>query len=466
MDRWGCGTVDPAADSTSLNVIVVPARTAALLGLLVLVAFMVRFDALRNSAPEVPALGDAKAYHLLGANLADGKGYIRPFEALEGHDLPTAEYPPALPVLLAAADTVGIKTPDAQRVLLCGVGALSVGLIGLTARRLSGSDGVGYLAAAMGAIHPGLWNSDVSLMAEPLAAFMGAALVLVAIYAHDSDSWRLRALLGVMSGLGGLVRSELLFIGLGLIVALELIRWRQVPRSVTVASALRRFGLGLAGIGLVLVPWTVRNMVAFDGELVPLTNNSGSVARGANCDAAYRGQFRGLWVTNVTLDGVEPDQSRAGCFSGFNLVGNSLNEAQVSAQMRSEGTSYAREHLGELPKVMVARVARTVGLYQLDQQSNFAFAEGRNAIWDKRGTRSFQVLSLLAVAGLVLAAGRGDSPKTRYLLLIPIVCSLVVVAFTYGNPRFRAAAEPAVVVLAALGIWEIAKYFTRSRVDS
>ena len=30
---------------------------------------------------------------------------------------------------------------------------------------------------------------------------------------------------------------------------------------------------------------------------------------------------------------------------------------------------------------MVARVARTVGLYQLDQQSNFAFAEGRNGLF-------------------------------------------------------------------------------------
>ena len=42
-----------------------PARTAVLLGLLVLVGFVIRIDALRNSAPDVPILGDARAYHLL-----------------------------------------------------------------------------------------------------------------------------------------------------------------------------------------------------------------------------------------------------------------------------------------------------------------------------------------------------------------------------------------------------------------
>ena len=34
-----------------------PARTAVLLGLLVLVGFVIRIDALRNSAPDVPPLG-------------------------------------------------------------------------------------------------------------------------------------------------------------------------------------------------------------------------------------------------------------------------------------------------------------------------------------------------------------------------------------------------------------------------
>jgi hypothetical protein len=436
-----------------------PARTAALLGLLVLVGFVVRVDALRNAAPPVPALGDARAYQILGANLAEGKGYIRPYEALDGYEIPTAEYPPALPVLLAAGELAGVDGATGQRTMLSAIGALTVGLVGLLGRRLSGRDGPGYLAAALAAVHPGLWNADVSLMAEPLAAFTGAALLLVALAALDRPTrWRVGAL-GLLAGAGGLVRSELLLIGLVLLVAVVAIairRERVAGGAVGVEparSGLLRMALGVAGVALVLVPWTVRNLVAFDGELVLLTNNSGSVARGANCDAAYQGTFRGLWVTNVALEGTEGDPARAGCFSGFPL--DRGNEARAAAELRSEGVAYLTDHLDELPEVMAARVGRTVGLYQLEQQSNFAFAEGRNATWDRRGTRSFQVLAVVALLGLVLAARRRAS-RERWLLLVSVACSLLVVALTYGNPRFRAAAEPAVVVLAALGLVEVA----------
>lgn len=439
--------------------IVPPARTAVLLGLLVLVGFVVRFDALRNTAPPVPELGDARAYSLLARNLADGEGYVRPYEALDGYRLPTAEYPPALPVLLAAADLAGVEGTEGQRVLLCGVGALTVGLVGLLGRRLGGSDGAGYLAALIAAVHPGLWNADVSLMAEPVASFVGAALVLAAVAALDRPTWARFAALGLLTGVGAMVRSELLLIGLVLVATTAVLARRSAPDGVEARwrPALGRAALGLGGVLLVLVPWTVRNLAAFDGQVVLLSNNSGSVARGAYCDAAFEGPFRGLWVTNVALGGTEGDPARAGCFSGFDLVGRpEVDEAEAAAQLRADGLAYARDHLGDLPAVMAARVGRTVGLYQFDQQRNFAFAEGRNAIWDGRGTRFFQLLLVVGLVGLVPAARRGAS-RQRWLLLVPVACSLVVVALTYGNPRFRAAAEPAVVVLGALGVLELAR---------
>ncbi len=425
-----------------------PARTTVLLGLLVLVGFVIRIDALRNGAPDVPVLGDARAYHLLAENLAEGRGYIRPYEFADGGaKIKTAEYPPGLPVVLAVATKAGASSETSQRVLLCGIGALTVGLAGLIGRRLGG-DGVGYLAALLAAVHPGLWNSDVSLMAEPLASFMGAALVLMALAVVDQPG-RLRwALFGVVAGLGCFVRSEFLLMGPAL---MAVVAWKTTdgwrPR-------LGRFALGVGVLVLVLVPWTVRNLVVFDGRLVPLSNNSGSVARGANCDAAYSGQFKGLWVTNVALDGNDADASRAGCFAGFDLTRD--DEAEAAARLRSDGTSYLLDHKGAVPGVMAARLGRTFGLHQFTQQRNFAGAEGRNPVWDGRGTRGFQLLSVVAVAGLVISSVRRTRTWERWLLVVPPAAVIVVVALTYGNPRFRAAAEPAVVVLAALGAFDIA----------
>ncbi|WP_421119972.1 ArnT family glycosyltransferase [Aquihabitans daechungensis] len=424
-----------------------PARTAVLLGLLVLVGFVIRIDALRNHAPEVPVLGDARAYHLLAENLADGRGYIRPYEFADGGaEIKTAEYPPGLPVLLAVATKAGASSETSQRVLLCGIGALTVGLVGLIGRRLGG-DGVGYLAALVAAVHPGLWNADVSLMAEPLASFMGAALILAALATVDRPD-RLRwALFGVVAGLGCFVRSEFLLMGPALMAA---VAWRTTDAW---RQRLGRFALGVGVLVLVLVPWTIRNLVAFDGELVPLSNNSGSVARGANCDAAYAGQFKGLWVTNVALDGNDADDARAGCFAGFDLTDD--NEAEAAAELRSEGMAYLSDHKGRVPAVMAARLGRTFGLYQFTQQRNFAAAEGRNPMWDGRGTRGFQVLALVGVVGLVISSVRRTRTWERWLLVVPPAAVVVIVAFTYGNPRFRAAAEPAVVVLAALGAFDV-----------
>jgi 4-amino-4-deoxy-L-arabinose transferase-like glycosyltransferase len=432
-----------------------PARTAVLLGLLVLVGFVIRIDALRNSAPPVPVLGDARAYHLLAENLAEGRGYIRPYEFADGGaEIKTAEYPPGLPVLLAVATKAGASGDESQRALLCGVGALTVGLVGLIGRRLGG-DGVGYLAALVAAVHPGLWNSDVSLMAEPLASFMGAALVLAALWVvNRPDRWRWVAL-GAVAGLGCFVRSEFLLMGPAL---MAMVAWKTTDAW---RPRLARFATGVGVLVLVLVPWTVRNVVAFDGEVVPLSNNSGSVAQGANCDAAYGGQFKGLWVTNVSLDGNDADAARAGCFAGFAIT-DERNEAQAAATLRADGLSYTRHHLTQLPGVMAARLGRTFGLYQFQQQQNFAGAEGRNVLWDGRGTRGFQLLSLVAIAGLVISSVRRTRSWERWLLVVPPAAVVLVVAFTYGNPRFRAAAEPAVVVLAALGAFDIVAALQRT----
>ena len=55
-----------------------------------------------SSTPTCRPLGDASAYHLLANHLADGRGYIRPFDLVKFHlVVPTAEYPPLLPFVLS-----------------------------------------------------------------------------------------------------------------------------------------------------------------------------------------------------------------------------------------------------------------------------------------------------------------------------------------------------------------------------
>ena len=419
------------------------ARTAALLGLLVVVAFVLRLDALRNSAPPVPAFGDDRAYHLLAANLADGKGYIRPYDLERGgRVVPTAEYPPALPTLLAVADEFGVSSETGQRTLLCLVGAVTVGLVGLAGRRLGG-DAVGLAAGAIAAVHPALINADVSLAAESLAACIGAGVVLAALAVHDRPVARRWIVLGALLGVGCLVRSEFL-----LLVPLILghLAWEQAGGW---RARLRAGGVGLAAVVVVLAPWTIRNLVTFH-QFVPVSNNLGSVLKGANCGPAYHGSFKGMWVESLgnSPSTVDP---RHQCFTGFPIAPGT-NEAAAASRLRSQGVSYITHHLSEVPGAVAARIGRAVGLYRFRATSNFAALEGRNPARERQGTRTFQVLAVMGLAGL--AAG-GWRRRERLIPVAILVAVLVTVAVTYGNPRFRATAEPAVVLLAALAVCDL-----------
>jgi hypothetical protein len=418
-------------------------RFALLLGLVVLVGLAVRVDFLRNIAPPVPALGDAHAYHVLADNLAHGRGYIRAYDYERlGRTTRTAEYPPAFPGVLAGTSLVGLKTVEQQRIAMCFVGSITVLLIGLAGRRLGGQT-VGVLAAFLAALYPMLFQADAALMPETIAALGGAATVLLALRAARSASVGRWLALGAVLGASMLARSEAVVLLALLVLPLA---WRL--RGV---DTRRRLLLASCAVGLAVVavlPWTVRNALTFHA-LVPVSNNVGSVARGANCELAYSGQYRGLWVTSVgDANGVSSVDPQNRCFSSF-PIRPGVNEAQAAAELRSQGLHFAADHAGSVPGVMLARLGRSFGVYRFEQQTAFESLEGRTVTWERVGTREFQILAILAVGGTVMLLRR---KRSVWPLVAMVVAVMVTTMLTYGNQRFRASAEPAVILLASVAI--------------
>jgi len=414
-----------------------------LLGMLVLAALAVRVDYARNVAPPVPALGDAHAYRELARNLADGRGYIRPYDyERAGQVVRTAEYPPVFPAVLAVARKAGLRSVDQQRLVMCILGSATVLLIGCAGRRLGG-DGVGLLAAAVAAGYPMLFQADAALMPETIAALGGAAVVLAALRARAAVSWGRWAVLGALIGVSILARAEAAALLVLLVVPLAL-----RLRNVDVHRRLALGGLAIAVALAVVAPWTIRNARAFHA-VVPVSNNVGSVARGANCDLAYRGQYRGLWVTGVgDADGLSSVDPGNRCFSGF-PIRPGVDEAAAAAELRSQGLRYVRDHAGAVPGVMLARLGRTFGVYRFDQQTGFESLEGRTIVWQRRGTRAFLLLAVLAVVGAVVLVRRKRPVWPLAAMILAVVLTSML---TYGNQRFRASAEPAVVLLAAVAV--------------
>ena len=98
-------------------------------------------------AQDIPVIGDALTYHLLGENIADGKGFERALHpqlaAFESWPpgTPTAEHPPLFPLLIGLFTKLGATGYLAQKLLLCGVGTATVAFVGPGGPRGGGSDG-------------------------------------------------------------------------------------------------------------------------------------------------------------------------------------------------------------------------------------------------------------------------------------------------------------------------------------
>jgi hypothetical protein len=97
-------------------------------------------------------------------------------------------------------------------------------------------------------------------------------------------------------------------------------------------------------------------------------------------------------------------------------------------------------------------------LYAPRQQIEFESLEGRPRRWQGVGTVMYWMMLPLAVAGAAVL-------WRRRVRIWPLVSTAVVVsvttALTYGQQRFRTAAEPAIVVLAAAALCQIPALYTR-----
>jgi hypothetical protein len=428
------------------------------LAAIALAALAIRIVFIVVVAPTVPKLGDANAYHLLAIYLAEGKGYIRPFDHLLLHlNRPTAEYPPLFSMFLAVPTKLGADTVEQQRIVLAFVGAGTVTLVGLLGRRVV-SGAVGLAAAALAAIYPMLFLSEATLMSESLYVFLVALLLLCAYRAYDDPKPARFVVLGAVAGAATLVRAEGVL--LGAIVAGAVV---VVLHDLTLRQRFAKIGIAVGVSLLVIAPWAIRNTLQFHA-FVPVSNNAATLVDGANCDVTYGGPQLGLW--RETFSGnrlpISPSQGQA-CFQGFDISDPHFDEAKASSTDLHAGASYAFRHLGSLPKVAAVRVLRTWGVYSPSQQVSFESLEGRPRSWQMRGTIMYWVLAPLAIGGAVLL-------RRRRRPIGPLVATAVTVtlvaALTYGQQRFRIAAEPAILVLAAVppvGLARtVARYVRRS----
>jgi 4-amino-4-deoxy-L-arabinose transferase-like glycosyltransferase len=414
-------------------------RQRLALGVIMAVGLAIRvaFVAVRQSKV-VLTTGDAYWYHYQAKLLASGHGFIDPFQFYkDGVVAASADHPPGFILILAVADKLGIDSPQGQRYLMCLVGTLTIGAVGLLGRRVAGAR-VGLIAAGFAAVYPNFWINDGMLMVE---TFYMLAMTAALYFAYGVVRGAGRAeVVGMSAALAAaaLVRPETLVLYPTLVLALVLLRKDQAWRE-------RLLRVGLAALMPIVAfgPWALYNQGRF-AQPVPVSTGAGQTLAVGSCDYTYNGPHLGFYdIRCLREPQIDPPTER--------------DPTLRDDHYRRIARHYIRHHLEDVPRVAAARIGRIWHAYQIGQGVRLdGYIEGRSggppgssleAVW--AAVWSYYVLVALAVGGCVVL-------RRRRVPIYPLLAMAGLATFTavttFGVTRYRAAAEIAIVVLAAVAV--------------
>lgn len=388
-------------------------RRAALPG--VLVGAVIRIAYLASKWNEPLLLNDSLYYSDQAAQLVNGR-FFREFLS----DQPGAEHGPLTPLLLAPFSWMDPWVPW-QRL---GTMLFGLAVVVVIARLgwLLGGHRVALMSGLLAGAYPNLWVSDGLVMSESVSVCVLCGLLLVLLSEPPLTPRRL-LLVGALVGLAALARSELVLLA----PLAALVVWRDGRDQ---PARWRPPALVLVAAAVTLLPWVVFNLSRFDDPVL-LTTNDGAALLGSYCPASLRGTNTGTWSLFCVLDApnITPD----------------MDPSERSTEYRRQGLASARDNAERIPIAVLARVARAVDLYGLDDQLRQDTGEERPrwVVW--AGIGWFWLLFPMMVIGLRRAPSRA-----RLVLLAPCAVVLFTTVLYYGGHRIRSSMEPTVVLGASL----------------
>jgi hypothetical protein len=464
-----------------------PRRSSLLIAAVFALALVVRL-AYTFEIRDLPTLHelvmDAQRYDALAREILD-HGW-RPREAFY--------QAPLYPYLLAAVYAATGRSLTAVRLAQALAGALTAALTALAAGRLwaraTGDDGAApgrrqiaaaAIAGVLAALYaPAVFYTPLLLKTVPALGFESAALVLL-LPAPGRGLSPARALAaGAALGGAALLQESLLLLapaaalyvvlaggeGPAADVAGDANRSRRPrPGRRTAAAALAL----LTGAALALAPAALLNYAA-SGEVL-LTSSQG----GMNF---YIGNAHGATGTYVPLSSGSqvPERQRADAqrlaavFAarerGRAVAPGDLDPAAVSRLFWREAWREIAADPGAWLRLMLRKLRLFWNAYELPDAEGFRVYR-RESLLLRCDPVVFGTVAPLAAVGL-LALGRRGRHRRRGALLLALLtgaaCAAVVAFFVFG--RYRLAAVPFLLPLAAAGVLELIEVSTRARARS
>jgi hypothetical protein len=382
------------------------------------------------------SVGFADGYQLLATNLADGVGYRWRPDLAE-----TMAREPGYPLLLAAAFKIAGHSIEAARLLnlLLAMG-IAVMLMTL-ARRMTNDPRAPVIAALLFLFHPGTLIAEGRGGVEIPFIFVGFGFMLALHWAVEKGGlWRY-FLAGLSFGVVIQVRSTPIAFP---VLLLLYVLFMSTGARECLRGALR-VAILVAGMGLVMVPWVVRNYRLVH-EFVPVSTLGGVALQ------------EGLYMCRNVSFGVDlyPVGQAAGRIRG---------ELARDLGMRFEGAEYLQVFYDAHDETAFNRIlsetatkeyARNPGLLVGCVGKNLFTLWFLGKTWDITKLNMLVQAPLLALVfyGLWIVRRRGDLRKMGILLTyassIALTHLLVVAEARYSIPVLAFLAIPAGIALASL----------------
>ena len=394
-------------------------RERAILLVVVLFAMTVRIAAFMVW-PDLPKQ-DTDGYLGIAQNLVDGNGY-----ANGATGKATAFRPPLFPLLIALCSYV----PFGFRILQVVAGTISVWLTGIIATRLRLR--LPWLPAAMVACDPILIAYTPRAMTEVVSALTLAMLLWVLVPTTRKPT-RLRAfVVGCVFGVAVLCRPTVLalvpFAGVVFLISMREFDRKDVFRWGVCAGV---------GFGVLVVPWTLRNMMNLKSPVFATTHGGYTLLLGNNpefYDTVARGSWKTVWDSLPWQATLREE-----------LVSSDVNmedEVAVDGWMYQRAKSNIRADPSGFGSACLVRLRRFWNFAPLVEQQSAI------VMWGMR------IFYAFVFAGLVATVFRQWHLETRWFFLVAVSMLLaftLVHLFYWSNTRMRAPLTVPIAILSVRG---------------
>jgi hypothetical protein len=268
--------------------------------------------------------------------------------------------------------------------------------------------------------------------------------VLAALAYRLDPQTRWAVLTGILGGLATLTRANAVLILPVLAAAL----WFPPRRSFAAAAAPVTVLLAAAAI---ISPWALRNYIVF-AEWAPLSTSSGFGLAGVyNEQARDDERFHAQWRAPIIVPAYQDLYSIP-----------ELREVDIDDELGERGRDFALDQPGYVGEVMLWSTLRLLNFAEGGTATPDGLYRGRGLGVEVTPAEPlvFYLVLPFAIAGVVVLVGRPRRERgALWFWLLPVALVLPAL-FVLGLPRYRAPAEPFLLMLAAIGaiaVWDRAR---------